>query len=339
MREEIITSGRMNPYIDPHLAVWEWQIPLYLFLGGLAAGLLFFASYFVITGKEKKYPATVKYGPVIALFAIVIGLAALLLDLKHPAYFWQLYTTIRFDSPMSWGAWTLMLVSIINVIWIFSYLKEIFPRFNIKIKFVKNLLKKIITEKDGNSGLNWEWKYEFLKKFEDFNIKNRKKWAWVLVVFAVILGVYTGILLSAFNARPLWNTSILGPLFLTSGMSTGAAMLMIISKDHFERLSYSKIDLLLIIIELFFITHMFMGFLASSEVKTEAAHYFLGGEFTVTFWVNVIIIGLIIPAILEALELLKFRIPVIVPGLMILWGGMMFRFIMVDAGQIIRYLY
>ena len=55
MNEELIISGRMNPYIDPHLEVWEWQIPLYLFLGGLAAGLLFFAAYFVMTGKEKKY--------------------------------------------------------------------------------------------------------------------------------------------------------------------------------------------------------------------------------------------------------------------------------------------
>ena len=82
-----------------------------------------------------------------------------------------------------------------------------------------------------------------------------------------------------------------------------------------------------------------MGYLAGSQVKAEAAHYFLGGEFTVTFWVNVVIIGLIIPAFLEALELLKFKIPVVIPGLMIIWGGMMFRFIMVDAGQVIRFLY
>lgn len=96
---------------------------------------------------------------------------------------------------------------------------------------------------------------------------------------------------------------------------------------------------MLIIIELFFITHMFMGYLAGSEVKAEAAHYFLGGEFTVTFWINVIILGLVIPLILETMELLHVKIPIIVPGLLILWGGMMFRFIMVDAGQVIRYLY
>ena len=54
MREEIITSGRLNPYIDPHLDIWHWHIPLYLFLGGLAAGILFFASLYTILGKENR---------------------------------------------------------------------------------------------------------------------------------------------------------------------------------------------------------------------------------------------------------------------------------------------
>lgn len=336
MREELIISGRMNPYIDPHLAVWEWQIPLYLFLGGLAAGLLFFAAYFYITDKTEEYQTTVKYGPIVAFFAIVIGLVALLLDLKHPLYFWQLYTVVRIDSPMSWGAWVLLITTFVSLVWIGSYLKDAFPKFGCKMSFMRKLLGIFIEEKDENT---WDWKFSWVRQFEKYAQANRKAWAWVMAVLSIILGVYTGILLSAFNARPLWNNAILGPLFLTSGLSTGAAMLMILSKTHDEKLSYSRIDLFLIVVELFFITHLFMGYLASSQVKVEAAHYFMGGEFTVTFWVNVIILGLVLPAILEAMELLKFKIPVIIPGLLILWGGLMFRFIMVEAGQVIRYLY
>ncbi len=60
MREEIITSGRLNPNIDPHLEIWHWHIPLYLFLGGLAAGILFFAALYTVLGKENKYPGAVK---------------------------------------------------------------------------------------------------------------------------------------------------------------------------------------------------------------------------------------------------------------------------------------
>ena len=60
MREEFIISGRMNPSIDPQLNIWHWQIPLYLFLGGLAAGILFFAAYYTLRGKEKDYPIATK---------------------------------------------------------------------------------------------------------------------------------------------------------------------------------------------------------------------------------------------------------------------------------------
>ncbi len=338
MKEEIITSGRMNPGIDPFLHIWHWEIPLYLFLGGLAAGLLFFAAYFVLTGKDKQFPVAVKYGPIISLIAIVVGLIVLVLDLKHPAYFWQLLTTVRFVSPMSWGAWTLVVISIVNVVWLFSYAKDIFKGYKCKFKFILKLTD-IFVIREENSEFGWDWKYKMFNTFEKYSQDKRKAWAWVMIVLAVILGVYTGILLSAFNARPLWNTAILGPLFLTSGLSTGGALLMIMSKTQIEKHTFSKIDILLIAIELFFIIHMFMGFLAGSEVKAEAAHYFLGGEFTVVFWINVVILGLIVPAVLEVLELLKFKIPVIVPAVLILWGGLMFRFIMVDAGQITRFLY
>ncbi len=160
-----------------------------------------------------------------------------------------------------------------------------------------------------------------------------------MIIYAVVLGIYTGILLSAFNARPLWNTSILGPLFLVSGMSTGVAAILLMSQDHSERKLLSKVDLLLIGIELFFIVHMFMGFLASSEVQIQAAQLFLGGEFTVSFWVFVIFLGLIFPAVLEILELRGYKIPVVIPAVLILFGGLLFRFIMVEAGQITRYLY
>jgi hypothetical protein len=39
------------------------------------------------------------------------------------------------------------------------------------------------------------------------------------------------------------------------------------------------------------------------------------------------------------LELRGYHIPVAIPAGLILFGGMMFRFIMVEAGQITRYLY
>ncbi|MEE4255545.1 MAG: NrfD/PsrC family molybdoenzyme membrane anchor subunit [Bacteroidales bacterium] len=313
MKEELIISGRMNPGIDPYLNIWHWHIPVYLFLGGLAAGILFFAALYTIMGREKEMPTAVKWATFLVPGALVFGLMALFFDLKHQLYFWQLYTTVRFESPMSWGAWVLMFITPLSMVWAASYIKEAIP--------------------------TWEWRFKFLDQLEALVVKYRKALAWTMLALSIILGIYTGILLSAFNARPLWNTSILGPLFLVSGMSTGAAVIMWMSKNHMERRVMSMIDLVLIIVELFFIVHLFMGFLASTAVQIEAAELFLGGPFTVSFWVFVVILGLIFPAILEILELRGYKIPVAVPALLILFGGLVFRFIMVEAGQVTRYLY
>ena len=312
MREEIIVSGRNNPMIDPHLEIWHWEIPLYLFLGGLAAGILFFAGLQYILGNEDKFSTAVKKTPLFAPVILVIGLLALLLDLNHKAYFWQLYTTIKLQSPMSWGAWVLMLVTPLSIIWATLHINTLFPK--------------------------WEWK-GWLKKLEALFSRYKTVMAWTMVVSSVILGIYTGILFSAFNARPLWNTSILGPLFLASGLSTGAAANIILSKNHQEKLFFSRIDIILIGIELFLIVHMFMGFLASTQVQIDAAKLFLGGPYTAPFWVLVVGLGLVIPAILEFLELKKYKIPVLIPAIMVIMGGLIFRFIIAFAGQESRWLY
>ena len=313
MQEEIFISGRNIPHIDPSLEVWHFPISLYLFLGGMAAGIIFFASLFTILRKEKEVPTTVKSGMIVAVVAISIGLVALLYDLTHLLYVWQLYMTVRIESPMSWGAWVLLIVTILSFLWVFSYSTEMFPK--------------------------WDWKFDFLKKFQAYLIRNRRTMAMILLPLSVVLGIYTGILLSAFNARPLWNTSILGPLFLASGLSTGAAAIILFSKNHFERRLMSKIDLALIFLELGLIIHFLMSMYAGSAVQLEALDLLVGGEFTVMFFVFVVILGLIFPAILEGIELMGYKVPVIIPALLILMGGLIFRMVMVEAGQLTRYLY
>jgi formate-dependent nitrite reductase membrane component NrfD len=313
MQEEIFVSGRNIPNIDPSLQIWHWPISVYLFLGGLSAGLLFFAAMVTILGKEKEYPASVKYASMVPPIALSLGLIALVYDLTHPLYTWQLYTTIRLESPMSWGAWVLLVTTPLSFLWVFSYYSELFPK--------------------------WKLKFDFLKKFEIFLQKNRKNIAYALIPLSIILGVYTGILLSAFNARPLWNNAILGPLFLTSGLSTGAATIILLAKSTKEKHLFGKIDLGLIIIELGLIVHMIMGMHAGSEVQLEAMNLLIGGEFTLMFFGFVVILGLIVPGILETLEIKGYKIPVAIPAILVLIGGLIFRFVMVEAGQITRYLY
>jgi len=330
MKERLFTSGRDMLNIDPVLHAWHWEIPAYLFLGGLAAGLIFFASFYYLRGKEDEMHVAVKIAPMVAPIAIILGLIFLLLDLKHKLYFWQLYTTIRLESPMSWGAWTLGIVMPLSIIWPLLYLDDLKKYFKDKNAFFYNIINWV----DGFIN-----DFDFIKSILGWLKENQKVIAWANVILSLILGVYTGILLSAFNARPLWNNAILGPLFLTSGVSTAAATIMWMATDHFEKLKFSKIDVWLIAIELFLITHMFMGLNAGTQASTDAAALFMGGPYTAIFWIGIVAMGLVLPVILEIMELRGYKVPIAIPAFLILFGGALFRFVMVDAGQFSKYFF
>ncbi len=102
---------------------------------------------------------------------------------------------------------------------------------------------------------------------------------------------------------------------------------------------FAKIDIGIIAVELFLIVHMFMGFLASTQVQINAAQLFLGGPYTASFWIFVVILGMIIPVILEVLELKKFNVPVLIPASLVIFGSLMLRFLISFAGQESRWLY
>ena len=316
MNEEIFISGRNIPHIDPHLSLWEFPISLYLFLGGLSAGILLFSAILHLINKEDEFKGASKWAPIIVPFALALGLFALIIDLGNPFYVWRLFTTIRIESPMSWGAWVLLIITPLSILWIMTYIRDLFPKF--KYETVK---------------------MPFLYKVEEFAIKYKKYIALAFLPLTVILGIYTGILLSAFNARPLWNNAILGPLFLVSGLSTAAATVILFAKSSYERHWFSKIDILLIIIEIGLIIHLIMGYYAGNEMQIEAVKILVGGDMTTMFFGFLVVLGLLVPIVLEVFELMGFKVPVVVPAILILIGGLIFRILMVEAGQITRILY
>lgn len=307
MNEELITIGKINPHVSPELNIWGWPIAIYLFFGGLAAGILFFASYFYLRGKTSEYEATIKWAPMLVPPALILGLFLLFIDLHAKLHVHRLYMTINLDSPMSWGAWTLLFITPLSILWVLPFLFEKYPHLIKKTTFVKWVLTTVE--------------------------KNRKIMAWVLIGLSVILGIYTGILLSAFNARPLWNTSILGVLFMVSGFSTGIVIILLMSKKSAEIKVLRGIDITLIVLEVFLITHLIMGLLAGPEAQVRAAQLFLGGAYTWVFWSTVVALGLFAPLVIEILEMKGKHIPAFIAPTLILIGGLMFRLIMVYAGQ------
>jgi formate-dependent nitrite reductase membrane component NrfD len=147
------------------------------------------------------------------------------------------------------------------------------------------------------------------------------------------LGVYTGLLLGTMAARLQWNTALLGPLFLVSGISTGAAFLLLTGLHEEEQKRIVRWDVNAIGTELILILLMLIGFAYGSESARLAASNFLGGPYTPAFWSLVVILGLVVPLLMEAMEARRHLPFTLVTPALVLVGGLALRAILLVAGQ------
>lgn len=302
-----ITTTRSNHLIDPIFHAWGWEIPVYLFLGGMVAGMMIISGYFLFTGRYKETNCSCYYLPRMSFILLSLGMLALFLDLEHKAFVWRLYTTFEITSPMSWGSWILIIV---YPALLANMLMKIPPNFSSKFRSIWDLSAKL--------------------QQRPMLIKN----IGVLNMFlGAMLGIYTGILLSSLGARPLWSTSILWLLFLMSGLSAAAAFIHLIAKNKNERELLAKADNGFLVIELFVISLMLIGLVTSTQVHMDAAYLLLDGPFAASFWVFVIALGIVIPLIIQLLAVNhKIQHTPIAP-IMVIVGGLILRFVIVAAGQ------
>jgi formate-dependent nitrite reductase membrane component NrfD len=157
------------------------------------------------------------------------------------------------------------------------------------------------------------------------------------MLFGALLGVYTGILLSALGARPLWNSALLGPLFLVSGMSAAAAFVHMIARDRDERELLAKADNGFLVTELVLIALLLIGLVTATQVQQDAAGMLLGGPYTAVFWVLVVFLGVVIPLVIQLLAVNHKIHHTPVAPILVLAGGVLLRFVIVYAGQLSRW--
>ncbi|HTZ54408.1 MAG TPA: NrfD/PsrC family molybdoenzyme membrane anchor subunit [Candidatus Acidoferrum sp.] len=169
---------------------WTWYIALYFFLAGLAGGSYVLATIMRLRGSSQDAPI-VRIGYLLPLPLVVVCALFLTLDLGTPLRFWHmLINTTPGDVGLNFHYWSPMSVGV----WALS----IFGAFTL-LSFL---------EARGNL--------------------RRLPVAIPIVgsLFALYLASYTGVLLSVSN-QPVWSdTWALGGLFLASGLSGSAALLV-----------------------------------------------------------------------------------------------------------------
>jgi len=319
-----LTITGANAITFPTLHIWDWRVAIYLFLGGLTGGLMSMSAVANLrSGKDvpADQPCCWRI-PVIAPILLSVGMFFLFLDLELKLHMYWFYLTFKPLSPMSWGAWILVLIYPPMILYAFAAIPD-----DVKENMADGILKSIA---DGAR--------PYLARLAQINF-----------VGGILLSIYTGILLSTFVARPLWNSAVLPVLFLVSGMSTGTALMIIMARKNEVKLFFTKVDIWLIFAEILVLLLLFYGHYTSDAVHRLAIMPFFNTshEFFPYFF-SIIALCVVLPLaiVLKYLEVSGEHSHQLsgsglflmnASAILVLVGGLVIRFALVYAGQLSGY--
>ncbi|EPQ8346773.1 cytochrome c nitrite reductase subunit NrfD [Escherichia coli] len=303
--------------------VWDWPIAIYLFLIGISAGLVTLAVLL-----RRVYPqaggadstllrTTLIVGP----GAVILGLLILVLHLTRPWTFWKLMFHYSFTSVMSMGVMLFQLYMVVLLLW----LAKIFEHDLLALQ------------------QRWLPKLGFVQKVLSLLTPVHRGLETLMLVLAVLLGAYTGFLLSALKSYPFLNNPILPVLFLFSGISSGAAVALIAmaicqrSNPHSTEAHFvHRMEIPVVWGEIFLLVAFFVGLVLGDDGKVRALVAALGGGFwTWWFWLGVAGLGLIVPMLLKPWVNRSSGIPAVLAACgASLVGVLMLRFFILYAGQL-----
>jgi len=177
-----------QPVVRP--PVWTWEIPVYLFVGGLGgmSGVIAFAA---LLFHHFDVARTAMW---VAAIASVLSPILLILDLGRPHLFINMLRVFKPQSAMSMGAWILAAFGMCVVPGLIALELQIFHAFGGAIDYILGLAAGILI--------------------------------FGSALFGMLLATYTGVLIGA-TAIPAWflHHRLLPIHFGTAGLGSAAALL------------------------------------------------------------------------------------------------------------------
>lgn len=343
MRELIV--NRAQPQVDPVLTAWGWEIPVDLFFAAVVSGMMILSGIALLrtlrpASAQDRPPLLAVHAPLLAFALVHICLLALFLDLSHKLYVWRLYLTLQPASPMSWGSWMLTATYAVLALTAVTTLPARWPWLMKTVPPLGGLAARLSAPAP------------------------LKAMAWANVVLGTGLVLYTGVLLATMVARPLWNTMVLPPLFLASGLAGGAAMVALAarfvpepgtapagffgglvnaliaplpgqSRSAADAPAFTRLAVIGLAAQAVLTFLFVVGLATGSAAQIEAVRLLLSGPFALLFWVGVVAVGVVLPLALMAVPATRLRLAP-VSLLLLLAGGLALRWAIVDAGQASR---
>jgi len=244
--------------------IWGPILAWYLFLAGLSAGAYTTAALANFKDPEN----TRKFqlgGRLIAVVAVIVGLLLLIVDAEA-----GLHNPVRFfylltnwNSVMTWGTAILAVFTVIAC-----------------LSALLMLLKKRVP----------------------------KALDYIGIFLALCTAAYTGVLIGVVETYPLWNNALLPVLFVVSGFSAGLAATFLAStffahEEAGKLVSLKKFHFSLPIIEICLIGILLYITATGSVTGTASVSLLTSGNLSMLFWGGLIVIGLLLPIVIEFVTL------------------------------------
>ncbi len=157
-------------------------------------------------------------------------------------------------------------------------------------------------------------------------------------VAAIVVVVYTGLLLQSFANIPFWTSPMVTVLFVVSSLSTGTVFIFIVAHVSRAHLMFGSIVRRLALIEVALIAlelialSLFLTFSLVDPQTMPFASVLLFGSLSWVFWLGLVVSGLVLPAILNILLRNETAgMGVLVPAYLVLLGGICLRLCVVLA--------
>ncbi len=311
----------------------SWGIYISNFVFFVAVSLVgsLFSSILKLNKNEWAYPLA-RISEIIAVSAIICAAVIIIVDMGRPDRFFYVLKYMRIQSPIIWDV---IIISTYLVISLILLHISLIPDLALCRDRLKNIPK-------------WRHKlYKMLALNWSNHPKQRQLLAKITKIMAIsVLPVAFAIhtitsWLFATTWRPGWDSTNLGPYFVSGAFMVGAAVIIfamffirrsLYLKDYITDIHFDKMSKLLVLLSLVYLYFNINEYLGPSfkMVGVEGEHIIelFVGEYAPMYWF-VQIGGLILPIILLTIPKMRKPLPVTIISVLVILGAWFKRFLIV----------
>jgi molybdopterin-containing oxidoreductase family membrane subunit len=278
--------------------IWGLYIISFMFFVGLSAGGLIVASAGRLFGVEHFTPI-VRLAVVEATVTIATAALLIIPDLGHVQHFYNLFIHAHWLSPMIWDLTVILIYLVLSLLYLWLYMRRDLA--------ARGSWLALGTKDTGQAGRDRDHHLTYVL-------------AWIALPAAVLVHSITAWIFGLQISRGFWYSAIMPPLFISSALVSGLALVTILAfvTRRSGRISFGDelgsflggLLAVFLAIEAFLVLcEVLAGYYPG--IPTDAVHQLFTGRYAPGFAVE-IVVGLIIPFVLLAVAAWRRRPQVVV---------------------------